>query len=74
MLTEAEAAFWNGGVCEASGSTEYESGEKIVGLALFREYNLQRLQSMHEDSTEEEKQQRMRIHDEENQFKTKNGR
>ena len=30
-LVEAEAPCWNGGVCEKTGSTEYESGEKIVG-------------------------------------------
>ena len=27
---EAEAPFWNGGVYEEAGSTQYESGEKIV--------------------------------------------
>ena len=31
VLTEAEVLLWNGGVCETAGSTEYESGEKIVG-------------------------------------------
>ena len=29
-LTEAEVLCWNGGVCEKTGSTEYESGERIV--------------------------------------------
>ena len=48
-------------MCEKAGSTEYEGGEKIVGqefFALFREYNLQRLESMHEDSTEGEEVKR----------------
>ena len=30
-LAEAEALFWIGRVCEEAGSTEYESGQKIVG-------------------------------------------
>ena len=67
VLTEAEAPFWNGGVYEEAGSTEHESEEKIVGQefsSCSRDCNLQRLQSMHEDSTEGEKmkrQQRMKV-------------
>ena len=30
-LTDVEAPFWKGGVYEEAGSTEYESGVKIVG-------------------------------------------
>ena len=68
VLTGENAPFWNGGVNEEAGSTEYVSGEKIVvqefSLCLFKEYNLQRVKSMHEDSTEGEemkRQQRMKI-------------
>ena len=49
VLSEAEGHFRNGGVYEKAGNTEHGSGEKIVGqdfFALFREYNVQRLQSM----------------------------
>ena len=64
-LTEAEALPWNGGVCGKAGSTERESGEKIVGQHFsLGEYTLQRRQSMHEDSTEGEEmqlQQRMKM-------------
>ena len=58
---------WKGGGCEEAKSIEYESGERIVGQEsshFFLEYNLQRLQSMHEDSTEKEemrRQQRMKV-------------
>ena len=31
VLTEADAPLWNEGVYEKAGSTEHESGEKIVG-------------------------------------------
>ena len=62
-LTEAEVPRWNGGVYEETEITGYESGEKIAWasiFALFRAYNLQRRQSMHEDSTEEEELRRQK--------------
>ena len=65
VLTEAEAPVWNGGVYEEAGGTGHESGEKTAGQesSLALEYNLQRVQSMREDSTEGEemkRQQRMK--------------
>ena len=53
-------------LCGKAGSTGYESGEDCRAriFALFREYNLQRRQSMHEDSTDQEemrRQQRMKV-------------
>ena len=65
-----ESPSWNGVVCEEAGSTEYDIGEKIVGqefFALFKEWNLKRVKSMHEDSTEgkEMRQQDYEGYDEE---------
>ena len=63
-------------------NTGYQSGEKTCWariFALFREYNLQRLQRMHGDSKEEEEMKRQeRIeddegYDEEDQIKRKDG-
>ena len=67
LLTEAEAPFWNGSVYEEAGKYRIRKcGEDCWAriFALFKEYNLQRLKSMHEDSTEGEemrRQQRMRL-------------
>ena len=66
-LTEAEAPCWNGGVCEKNKKYRIrqwgEDGWARI-FALFREHNVQRLKSMHENSTEEEemkRQQRTKI-------------
>ena len=64
---EEEALCWKGGVYEEAGSTEYVSGGEdcwVRFFALFKECNLERVKSMHEDSIEREemkRQQRMKI-------------
>ena len=57
---------WNGEEYARTRDIRLEGGEKTAGqeFSLFREYNLQRLQSKHEELTEEEEmkqQQRMAI-------------
>ena len=67
MFTEEEALFWNGGVYEEAGQYRIRKGGEdcwAIIFAMFKEYNLQRVQSVHEDSTEREemkRQQRMKI-------------
>ena len=58
--------FWNGGACEKQEvqNTKWREDCWARIFALFRDYNLQRRQSMHEDFTEEEemrRQHRMKI-------------
>ena len=66
-LTEAEVTRWNGGLFAEASNSGKKSGEKIAGQEsspCSEKYNLQRRQSMHEDSTEEEemrRQQRMKV-------------
>ena len=60
-LTEAEAPFWNRGVCEEAGSTGYESDESFVGQ---ESSPCSETTTMHEDSTDGEemkRQQRMKV-------------
>ena len=54
---KAEVTPWNGEEYAKARDMKLESGEKIAGreiFSLFREYNLQRLQSKQEELTEEE--------------------
>ena len=81
-LTEAEAPFLEWRRVRRSGKYRVRKWEEDCWariFALFKEYNLQRRQSMHEDCTEESENEEATMnegherYDEENQIKSKNG-